>query len=47
MNFNKVKNKKLAFFWIFFLKINGLVGQREGYPSSMAYLLMLINYMQQ
>ena len=43
------KNKYLAMtvFWLFFLKINGLVGEKNGYLSSTSYLIMLINYLQQ
>lgn len=37
----------LAYFWIFFLKTNGFVGEKRGYLSSTTYLLMLISYMQQ
>ena len=44
--FEKERIKKLAFFWIFFLKCNGLVGEKNGYPSSVAYLIILINYLQ-
>jgi hypothetical protein len=42
------KNKFLtiAIFWMFFLKIFGLVGKKRGYLSSTTYLLMLINYLQ-
>lgn len=42
------KNKflPLAYFWLFFLKINGLVGEKRGYLSSTTYLMMLINYLQ-
>jgi hypothetical protein len=36
----------LAYFWIFFLKINGFVGEKYGYLSSTTYLLMLVNYLQ-
>lgn len=41
------KNKFLpiAYFWIFFLKLNGLVGRKEGYLSSTAYLMILVNYL--
>jgi len=36
----------IAYFWIFFLKTNGFVGEKRGYLSSTTYLLMLVNYMQ-
>jgi cation transport regulator ChaC len=36
----------LAYFWLFFLKINGFVGQKRGFLSSTTYLMMLINYLQ-
>ena len=42
------KNKflPLAYFWLFFLKLNGFVGEKRGYLSSMSYLMMLVNYLQ-
>lgn len=36
----------LAYFWLFFLKVNGFVGEKRGYLSSTSYLIMLINYLQ-
>jgi hypothetical protein len=41
------KNKFLpiAYFWLFLLKVNDLVGEKRGYLSSTTYLMMLINYL--
>ena len=41
------KNKFLpiALFWLFFLKVNGLIGEKKGFLSSTTYLMMLINYL--
>jgi len=47
MYLDKNKFLPLAYFWIFFLKINGFIGRRRGYLSSTAYLMMLVNYLQQ
>lgn len=44
---DKQKFLPLAYFWLFFLKTNGFVGKRRGYPSCSAYLMMLVNYLQQ
>lgn len=44
---DKQKFLPLAYFWLFFLKTNGFVGKKRGYLSSTAYLMMLINYLQQ
>jgi len=40
-----MKVKKLAFFFIFYLKISELTAVENGYPSSVAYLIMLYNYL--
>lgn len=37
----------LAYFWLFFLKTNGFVGEKRGWLSATTYLLMLVNYLQQ
>jgi hypothetical protein len=44
--FEKGKVLPLAYFWLFFLKINGFVGRSRGYLSASAYLMMLVNYLQ-
>lgn len=43
---DKQKFLPLAYFWLFFLKTNGLMGKKRGYLSGTAYLMMLINYLQ-
>eukprot|EP00347_Sterkiella_histriomuscorum_P023895 403333015 len=42
-DFDSGRLRKVAVVWILFLKLNCLTGKKYGYPSSMAYLLMLIN----
>jgi hypothetical protein len=43
---DKMKFLPLAYFWLFFLKINGFIGKQRGWLSSTAYLIMLVNYLQ-
>ena len=43
----KGKYHTIAVFWIYFLKVNGLIGEKHGYPSATTYLMMLVNYLQQ
>lgn len=43
--FDKNKFLPMATFFIFILKLNGLVGRSRGYLSSTTYLMMLVNYL--
>jgi len=46
LEFDKERVKKAAVTLLFLLKLNNLTGERLGYPSSLTYLLMFINYCQ-
>lgn len=46
LRFQGHKVYRMACFWLFYLKIGGLAGKEQGYPSSSAYLMVLINYLQ-
>ncbi|CDW88878.1 UNKNOWN [Stylonychia lemnae] len=47
LNFDKNRVRRIAAPFIALLKMNQLVGEKEGYPSSITYLMMFINYCQQ
>ena len=44
MDFDRERVKKVATAFLFLLKVNCLVGSKQGYLNSMAYLMMFINY---
>lgn len=46
LRFQGHKVYRMACFWLFFLKMGGLVGKEQGYPSSSAFLMLLFNYLQ-